>query len=231
VTAAAYRPDGELVVTGYADGSARLWGASTGALVARLPSQEPEARGGVSSAFFSPDGAVVLLGLGGGSSLLCDPASLAPIARLEGRSASAMSSPFSLDGQEIATVVGDGRVLISRADRARPPIELDGHSGLILSTVFSPDGARLVTASIDGTVRLWDVAARGNTLTVPSIGEGEATWASLSPDGRWLVATYATGALRLVPASADSAVERGCETLAYFDRLAEAEGGCPSPNP
>jgi WD40 repeat protein len=231
VTAAAYRPDGQFVVTGYADGSTRLRSATSGVLVAVLPSQEPEARAGVASVFFSPDGALVLVGLGSGGSLLCNGADLTPLTQLEGRSASSDASPFSPDGQEIATVVGDGRVVMSRVDQARPPTELDGRSGLILSTVFSPKGDRLVTAAIDGIVRLWDLKTQTNLLSVASVGEGEATWASLSPDERWLVTAYASGALRLHPASAESALERGCETLTYFGRAADAEGGCPPPRP
>jgi WD40 repeat protein len=226
VTAAGYSPDGRRVVTGHADRSVRIWDASSGEVIATLSNDDPEDRGGVASAFFSPDGERVLIGFGAGWSLLCGAGDLAPVLRLSGRGASATASPFSPDGRRTVTVGGDGSVLVSDVESG-DGLLLEGHARLVLSTVFSRDGARLVTAAIDGTLRVWDLERGETTLSIQSAGQGEATWAGLSPDGRWIVAAYADGALRLHPATAESAMERACAALAYFGRTGEVEGACP----
>ncbi len=231
VTAAAISPDGARVALGYGDRSVRVWDAKTGALVAALPDDGEEDVGGVASLFFTPDGARVLVGFGAGGSLLCDARSLAPVLHLEGRSASAGASPFSPDGGRVVTVGGDGRVFVSDLLARGETTVLEGHAALVLSTVFTGDGRGLVTASIDGTIRVWDLAASGTMLSFDSPGQGEATWASLSPDGRWVLAAYASGALRVHPATAESALARACEALAYFGRAGEVDPFCAPAGP
>ena len=58
VLAVAYSPDGKIILTGCADGTARLWDASTGQPIG--PPMRHE--NGVEAVAFSPDGTTVLTG-------------------------------------------------------------------------------------------------------------------------------------------------------------------------
>ena len=226
MTAAAIAPDGARVALGYADRSVRLWDAGTGAILATLPNDDPDDRGGVASVFFTRDGARVLVGFGAGSSLLCDARDLTPLFHLEGRSASATDSPFSEDGRLAVTVSGDGGVMVSDLVEGAGVV-LEGHAALVLSARFDGGDRHLVTASVDGTIRLWDLLRQESTVVLGSPGQGAATFAHLR--GGEVVAAYASGALRVHPVDPRSALGRACEALAYFGRAAGAEAPfCPS---
>ena len=58
VTASAWSPDGNLVVTASADSTARIWDAHTGRELIQLLSHT----GGVNTAAWSPDGRLVVTG-------------------------------------------------------------------------------------------------------------------------------------------------------------------------
>jgi WD40 repeat protein len=69
--------------------------------------------------------------------------------------------------------------------RLRQGIErvLVGHSNRVTSIAFSPDGRRLASASWDGTVKIWDVEASQELVTLKGHSE-KVTCVAYSPDGR-----------------------------------------------
>ncbi|WGS23543.1 hypothetical protein [Bradyrhizobium sp. ISRA463] len=52
---------------------------------------------------------------------------------------------------------------------------------------FSPDDKTLVTGSMDTTVRLWDVTARAERMTLKGT-ESEVLCVAYSPDGKLIAA-------------------------------------------
>jgi WD40 repeat protein len=74
-------------------------------------------------------------------------------------------------------------------DTGRQQGTLNGHRQEVQSVAFTPDGGTLATASLDGTVKLWDVKARKELLTLTATGQGrEARCVAFSPDGKKLAA-------------------------------------------
>ena len=80
VKAVAFSPDGERVLTGSADGTARLWDAATGKALATLVGHTHMVRG----VAFSPDGTRVLTGSDDNTARLWDVATGKPLAILAG---------------------------------------------------------------------------------------------------------------------------------------------------
>jgi WD40 repeat protein len=62
------------------------------------------------------------------------------------------------------------------------------HPAPVASAVFSPDGRRILTVAFD-TVRIWDPVARKEAAP-PIRGFNTETFASFSPDGKYIVTTY-----------------------------------------
>ncbi|MFF9363049.1 nSTAND1 domain-containing NTPase [Streptomyces griseoluteus] len=77
---------------------------------------------------------------------------------------------------------------------------LTGHTGAVYLTSFSPDGKVLATASYDRTVRLWNVADRGNPKPLGAPLQGHRSWVSsavFSPDGHTLASAGDDGTIHL----------------------------------
>src|SRR5262249_25381615 len=167
VTAAAFRPDGQAVLTGCRDGKARLWNtAGPGVLEATLRHPAP-----VHAVAFHPNAPpVVLTGCADGKARLWDVTQGRRL-RTFGPHPGAVRATARRVGcvrrDALARVVGWG-VAGGGARRARlgdpatgdPVGEPLTHQGAVQAVAFGPGGATVLTAGRDRKARLWDVASR-----------------------------------------------------------------------
>ena len=148
VNSVAFSPDGQIMASGSADKTVRLWRVADGSLLRTLEGHTD----GVQSVTFSPDGAILATGSFDHTVRLWRVADGRPLHILE-RPGDVSSMAISPDGQTLASASG-GAVWLWRVS--------DGVSLGILQPVpsyenvlaFSPDGTTLACGWFDHTVQL-----------------------------------------------------------------------------
>ena len=179
VTTASFSPDGQRVVTGSDDGTARIWDAFTGAVVATLAGHT----GLVATASFSPDGQRMMTGSRDHTARIWDAHTGTLVANLTGHTGGVTTTSFSPDGQRVVTGSEDGTARIWDAHTGAMVATLAGHADLVATVSFSPDSQRVVTGSNDETARIWD-AHTGAMVAILAGYTGPVWTASFSPDGQ-----------------------------------------------
>ncbi len=196
VRSVAFSPKGTLLAAGSADGTIRLWNASS-----RQPSGPPLAghTGAVNGLAFSPDGRLLASGSNDGTVRLWDVAKrrlLAPSLMHQGVAVTSVA--FSPDGTFLAA--GDSAGSIQLWDVAgRRPLGPLPQSGIwyVYDVAFSPDGTILAACGEGGTIALWNLA---HHVLLPPLRGGPSFAAlslAFSPNGRTLAAGSEAGAILL----------------------------------
>lgn len=179
ITATAFSPNGNFILTGSSDETVFLWEVATGLVIRHF--KHP---GVVIAAAFSPDGRIILTGSDSGLATLWDAATGRELRRL-GNQSNLHSVAFSPDGRVIVIGGQDHTILWDAATGA----VIRDYSGLkqINSVAFSPDGRQLITSNGDKTARLWDVVTGKEVQRL--IHSVPVYSAQLSPDGRFILTT------------------------------------------
>jgi eukaryotic-like serine/threonine-protein kinase len=194
--AAAYHPDGRLLVVVCAGGEILLMDPASGSVSGRLR-HEGTASAGTNSegVLFAPDGRrFATYGLGPNVHVWdAQSRTLHALLRL---GAHLYQAAFSPDGRWLATGGHDKTLRIwdvESGELATPPM---AHPNWVFTSVFSPDGERVVTACRDNTVRLWNW--REARLACAAMEHtDEAFDAAFTADGRWLITVSRGGDVRL----------------------------------
>ena len=179
VTSVAYSPDGQYVLTGGMDNTARLWAAQSGQLIKVLKGHNNP----VAKVAFSPDGQrMMTLESGAGVALRLWDKEGNPTDTLTDDFAPITAAIFANDSRHILTGHQNGEVrLISLDDPGFPVVRnYPGASRPISALAMDADG-RVLAAGKDRTARLYQAdGALIKTLT----GHGDTiNAAAFSPDG------------------------------------------------
>jgi WD40 repeat protein len=181
VVSVALSRDGQRIVTGGWEGTAKVWDAATGGELLTLRGH----RDGVNCAAFSPDGRRIVTGSGDRTAKVWDAATGNEQLTLTGHMGWVSSVAFSPDGRRIATGSADQTARVWDAASGTNLCAFKGHRAEINSVAFSPDGQRMVTGSRDFTAKVWDATGGNEPFTLKGHTDGISS-ARFSPDGRRL---------------------------------------------
>ena len=176
----AFSPDGQRIVTGSTDNTAKVWEAVSGKDLLTLKGHNDW----IMSVAFSPDGQRIVTGSADNSAKLWDSANGRELLTLKGHSGIISSVAFSPDGQRIMTGSYDHTAKVWEAASGRELLTLKGHSGDVGSVAFSPDGQRIVTGDYNAA-KVWDAASGRELLTIK--GHDMLSSVAFSPDGQRIV--------------------------------------------
>ena len=153
VLAVAVSPDGRTIVTGGADGTARLWDTATGrALGAPLAHGAP-----VRAAAFRP-GSRTFATASGATVQFWDSADGHRLGSPLSAPGNVLALAFSKDARWLATAGDDQAAKVWDADTGRPTGPPLRHEASVHAVAFHPDGQMLATGGADHTARLWKTA-------------------------------------------------------------------------
>lgn len=205
-------PGGELIFSGDAAGSGKLWSISRRA---ELASATLDVRGIIDSQWLPPS-QEILVGTAAGEVILLDAADLTVRKRflVSSKSDLVYRARLSPDRSTFAAsyqVVRMGPVAVAGApmhdyyhiavwdsDRDGPDFSEDlvGHFDWIAAIAFSPDSSVLASGSADHGIKIWDPYQR-RVLSENRAHEGTVHDLAFSPDGTQLVSASADGCVRL----------------------------------
>jgi WD40 repeat protein/serine/threonine protein kinase len=178
---AEFSPDGERIVAGSWDQTARVWDAHTG-----VPITPPLGhQKALWTAKFSPDGKWVLTASQDNTARVWDSRTGEGLGIPLQHGGPVEHAEFSPDSTRVVTASRDTTAMVWDAltsQAVTPPLQ---HPDAVVWAKFSPDGRRVVTGSEKGTARIWD-ARTGTLLVGPIQHSSRVNAAEFSPDGKWL---------------------------------------------
>lgn len=181
VAGADFSSDGQRVVTGSWDNSAKIWDAGTGQAVRKL---EHGHDGYINSVAYSPDGKYILTASDDGTAKLWSAETSEVLVTYSGHTDRVRTAVFSRDGSRVLTASYDKTARIWDTETGNPVGRpLVGHRWAVLNAVFSPDGTRVFTGSEDNDARLWD-AATGDLIAVYQGHTAAISSVAFSNDGQ-----------------------------------------------
>jgi WD40 repeat protein/serine/threonine protein kinase len=182
IRSVAFSPNGQRLVTGSEDQTAKVWEAASGKELLTLKGH----RAVIWSVAFSPDGHRIVTGSWDATAKVWDVASGKELLTLKGHGAGVSSVAFSPDGQRIVTGGYDQIAKVWDAASGKELLTLKGHGAGVSSAAFSPNGQRIVTGSDDQTAKVWEAAGGKELLTLK--GHSAPIWSvAFSSDGLRLV--------------------------------------------
>jgi WD40 repeat protein len=178
VASAGFSPNGQRVITGSWDNSAKIWNVDSGRVDIKLEGQHA---GYVNAVAFSPTGDTVLTASDDHSTKLWDAKSGQVLRTLTGHTDRVRDAVFSADGSLVLTASNDATARLWNTATAAAVRTFAGHSWAVLAAAISSDGRIVVTASEDNTAKLWD-ARTGKELRTLTGHTARVTCVAVSRD-------------------------------------------------
>lgn len=157
-----YNADGTLVLTASADGTARIWDATSGRSVITIKAGKAP----LTAARFSPDGSQAATASMDGTVKVWNAKTGDLIVSIPAHAPVAVSVAYSPDGTKLLSTGWDKTAKIWNAKSGEAIATMGGGGLGYRSAVFNHDGSRVLTAGVDGAARLWDPATQKEVATL-----------------------------------------------------------------
>jgi len=186
IRAVAISPDGNRILTGSLDMTAKVWEANTGRELLTLAGHKSF----VWAVAFSPNGRFMVTGSWDQTAKIWDADNGRLLHTLKGHKGGVRAVAVSPDGQRIVTGIDNGKAKVWLAATGQELFTFEGHGRIpVISAAFSPYGHRVVTGCWRQTAKLWDADSGRELLTL--VGHEDGVWSvAFSPDGQRIVADY-----------------------------------------
>jgi len=229
INSASFNPDGTMVATASADGTACIWETRNAGHLLELPpaAMKPTGRelgdSDMFTAEFSPDGSQLLTASRNARASLWEVSSGKLISQFQ-HDHWVLNAEFSPDGREILTASFDRSARIWNATAGSSNSIKLTHDSDILTAHFSKDGRFVVTTSMDWTARVWD-ARTGLPMADPLRHGGPVRTASFSPDGQSVATGADDGVVRLWDTTTGLALNGGLRHSSPIESLSFSPQG------
>jgi WD40 repeat protein len=194
--AVAFSPDGTMLATLGADGTARIWNVTTQQEIGA-----PMTVGGsgplTGAVAFSPDGRTLVTVGAGGQTRLWKVATHQPLGKPMAADPATTMMAFSPDGTKLATAGSNGTVRlwdVATQQEIGAPMTADAQP--VYAAAFSSDGRILAIAGGDGSVRLWDVTTQ-QEIGAPMTAGTQPVYAAAFGSGGTLATADGDGTARI----------------------------------
>jgi WD40 repeat protein len=159
----AFSRDGKYLLSGGADGMARIWGFNSGKLLSTLPGKQ----GPVASVAFSPRGEIVATGDSGGYARIWDGRSGRLLDELHGHAGAITELSFSPDGTRLLTASMDGSAKVWDLS---PDERSAGEIGALVNSRIPAhlDGGEPVDGSLTNSSMAYDLAGGSLSESMPA---------------------------------------------------------------
>lgn len=154
VLAVAFSAPRNLIATGGADRTVRLWNAETLQTTRIYRGHQDH----VTALAFAPDGRQLASADLAGVVRIWSMTTRRLQRSIRAHKGGITALAYSSDGHRLATAGRDGLVKVWDTLRPRQPRTFVGHAGEVRGLSFAPDGTTLASAGADGVVRLWSTS-------------------------------------------------------------------------
>lgn len=203
VSAVAYHPEGELILSGSFDTTLILWDTSNAEAVRSYTGHE----GNVVALAFNADGSRFISGSNDQTARIWDTETGEITRTLDGHNANVTAVAWHPSSGMVATGAFDNRVILWDADTGDQMAVLAGHTGTIALLEFNADGSLLLSGSFDDSLIIWDVET-GNQVQ-QFIGHTQSVFAgSFSEDSTRIISGSVDRTVRLWDVSSGRELRR-----------------------
>ncbi|KAJ3092047.1 hypothetical protein HK102_011253 [Quaeritorhiza haematococci] len=183
VKAVAVTPDGRYVVTGAADGSAKIWDLASGKEVRELRGHQ----GPLRAVTVTPDGRNIVTGSEDCRVKVWDFVSGKEVRELYGHQLRVNTLAVTSDGRNVVTGSSDCTAKVWDFASGKELRELRGHQASIKAVAVTPDGSHVVTGSDDGIAMVWDLASGKEVGKLYAQHQGSIEAAAVIPHKGYVV--------------------------------------------